>query len=95
MTGCARQRGLGWCTFLACGQDEELLGQRLDLSLNRCGIEPLVGVGQDGFVVRADLLMALRALRRGGRGVVFLDDFRASSDLRDELLLGQEVVRQV
>ena len=99
MSGCARAvgcesgcRGRGG---LGGGQGEQLGGEGLDLSLDGGGIQVGQHVRQDRLVFSGHGFVPVGSPVRGGRPVVLLGDLGAVADLGDQLLLRQEVVRDL
>ena len=64
----------------------------MDLALSGGGVDTGVGCGQAYYAALGHGWVIDRAVKRGGRGVVFLGHLGALADLGQQLLLGVEVV---
>src|SRR5271166_3496986 len=93
---CARSgTGVGFRSGFAGGQGEELVGQGLNPALRGGGVNPALGCGQAHDAALGHRWVIDRALKRGGRSVVFLGDLGAVTDLGYQFLLRVEVVGQL
>jgi hypothetical protein len=84
--------GFGGGSGLAGSYSEELGAQGLDLTLGGGGVDQSEGSGQSCYAVNAHGWVIDRAVKRGGRGVVFLGHLGAVTDLGHQFLLRVEVV---